>query len=592
MPEKLIPLRGSVPPNQHPRIGPADPHQQIEVTIKLRRKSEAGLPTLKEFIAGKRAAMTRQQLEERYGALPEDAAKVQRWAVSSGLSVWRVDLGRRQMHLAGSVAAMSQAFGIKLAMYRHKRTGTAFRCPTTSAIRIPKSLVPIIAGVFGLNDMPAVIRHSLRPVIRPATSDPQTLFPGSFYPPAVAKLYKFPPNQGDGQRVAILEFGGGYDPSVLSDYFTGTLGLKTAPTVNAILVLGTQMNIPDGATGEVYLDLEVVGGMAPQATIDVYFAPFTGEGYLNAVDQAIHNDDYAAASISYGLDEDLAGTAANPGWTMLSQNIDEAFRDATAVGIPVFVSSGDQGSGSLRGQVGPNEVTLLSPTAHVSYPASSPYAIAVGGTMVYASNGSISQEVVWNELGNLQQGSFYYGGAGGGGVSDRYPVMPSYQSGAGIKIKSANKPAATGRVVPDVAGNAGTSTGYLVSQPPGSQYPIAPVGGTSAAAPMWAALMACVRESLASTFGGNVPVYFFNDFVYASGSSAAFSNVVGGREFSFDPKNGLVAGKFIPIGNNRSTTVNGYSASKGFNACTGWGSPNGAALLKQLQAWLTAQAKT
>jgi kumamolisin len=592
MPEKLIPLKGSVPPNKHPRVGPADPQEQIEVTLKLRRKSEDGLPTLKEFTAGKRVAITRQQLEERYGALPEDAAQVQRWAVSSGLSVWRVDLGRRQLHLSGSIAAVSRAFGVKLAIYRHTGTGTLFRCPTTGAIRIPKSLASIIVGVFGLNDMPALVRHSVRPLTRPTDSDPETLFPGSFYPPAVAKLYNFPPTQGDGQRVAILEFGGGYDPKVLSDYFTGTLGLKTAPTVNAIFVLGAKMDIPGGATGEVYLDLEVVGGMAPQATIDVYFAPFTGEGYLNAIDQAIHNDDYAAVSISYGLDEDLNGTAANPGWTLLNQNIDEAFRDATAVGIPVFVSSGDQGSGSMRGQVGQNEVTVLAPTAHVSYPASSPYAISVGGTMLYAASGAISQEVVWNELGTLQQGKFYYGGAGGGGVSDRYTDIPSYQSGAGISIKSANKSAPTGRVVPDVAGNSGASTGYLVTQPPGSQYPIAPVGGTSAAAPMWAALMACVREALASANGGNVPVFFFNDFAYANGTSAAFSNVVGGREFSFDPQSGLVPGKFIPIGNNRSTKVNGYSASKGFNACTGWGSPNGAALLKQLQTWLAGQSKS
>ena len=70
------------------------------------------------------------------------------------------------------------------------------------------------------------------------------------------------------------------------------------------------MQIDDGATGEVYLDIEVVGSMAPKATIDVYFAPWSGEGYLNAIDQAVHNDDYAAISISYGLDEDLAGNSS------------------------------------------------------------------------------------------------------------------------------------------------------------------------------------------------------------------------------------------------------------------------------------------
>lgn len=620
MAEKLTVLEGSVPLNKHPRIGPADPRQRIEVTIKLRRKSEEGLPTLDEFVAGQRAVgITRQILAERYGASQSDADAVRKWSLRQGLSISSVDLSMRQMHLVGSVQAMSRAFGVKLSLYKHARTGTQFRCPEGD-IRIPQSLAPIIKGVFGLNDMPVVVRHTARARSAPpgrrtavrksvvrkgparksatrnragarkASTDPQQLFPGSFYPNEVAKLYNFPSTQGTGQRVAVLEFGGGFDQNVLADYFTQNIGLKTPPIVNAIFVLGTQMQLDSDATGEVYLDIEVIGGMAPGAGIDVYFAPWTGEGFLNAVDQAIHNDDYAAVSISYGLDEDLAGSSSDPGWPMLNANIDEAFRDATAVGIPVFVSSGDQGSSSLRGALqNGTEITLYANSAHAGYPATSPYATAVGGTMLYAGNGRISSEVVWNELGTLQQGRFYYGGATGGGVSDRYRQIPSYQSGAGIALQSANNPPTRGRCVPDLAGNAGASTGYLVSQPPGSQWPIAAVGGTSAAAPMWAALMACLREALNSTLNGNVPVFFFNDFVYATGTTAAFRDIVGGRAFTFNPKQGLVPGAFTAVGNNRSTLADGYYAQKGYDLCTGWGSPNGSELLKQLQTWLATQ---
>jgi kumamolisin len=588
MSDKLVTLAGSVPPNTHERIGPADPSERIEVTIKLRRKTEEGLPTLDEFLAGKHAkGVTRRILAERYGANQDDADAVQRWAVAQGLSVWRTDLGRRQIHLVGSVDAMSKAFGVKLSTYKHKRTGTHFRCPEDN-IQIPESLFPVIKGVFGLNDMPVVVRHGLRVGRKTAASvDPQQQFPGSFYPNQVAKLYNFPPTQGNGQRVAILEFGGGFDTTVLADYFTNNIGLPTPPTVNSIFVLNTTMNINDGATGEVYLDIEVVGSMAPKATIDVYFAPWTGEGYLNAIDQAIQNDDYAAVSISYGLDEDLKGTAANPGWPMLNQNLDEGFRDATAVGIPVFVSSGDQGSGSVNGQLSNGEeITMYEKAAHVGYPASSPYATAVGGTMLYAENGAITQEIVWNELGALQQNQYYFGGATGGGVSDRYKTVPSYQTSAGINLQSVNSPPAAGRAVPDVAGNAGSTTGYLVSQPPGSSVAIAPVGGTSAAAPMWAALMACIRESLTTTLAGTIPVFFFNDFVYASGNTAAFRDIVGGRDFSYDASGNPVLGAFTTTGNNRSTKVNGYYAQAGYDLCTGWGSPNGVELLNQLQAWL------
>lgn len=199
--------------------------------------------TLEEFVAGKRAqGLTRRTLGERFGASRDDADTVQRWAVAQGLSVSRVDLDRRQMHLIGS-AAMSKAFGVKLSLCKHARTGTHFRCPEDN-IRIPESLVPIIAGVFGLNDMPVVVRNGLRLAKRAAAAvDPQQQFPGSFYPNQGAKLYNFPPAQGARRRGAVLEFGGGFDPAVLSDYFTKSIGLPAAPTVNAFLVLNTDEHL-------------------------------------------------------------------------------------------------------------------------------------------------------------------------------------------------------------------------------------------------------------------------------------------------------------------------------------------------------------
>jgi kumamolisin len=245
--------------------------------------------------------------------------------------------------------------------------------------------------------------------------------------------------------------------------------------------------------------------MAPKSIIDVYFAPWAGDGYLNSIDQAIHNDDYAAISISYGIDEDMQGDSEDPAWPLLNQNVDAAFREAAAIGLPVFVSSGDQRSGSQRGFVGQDEVTALSLSAHIAYPASSTYATAVGGTMLYGQNGAITLEVVWTELGDpregqyqdvsgqLQTGQFYLDGATVGGVSNRYPD-PSYQTGAGINLASANTPSSSGRCVPDVGGNAGSTTGYLVSQPPNSQVAIAP-RASPRRAPMWAALLACVRDA-------------------------------------------------------------------------------------------------
>ena len=233
-------------------------------------------------------------------------------------------------------------------------------------------------------------------------------------------------------------------------------------------------NSKSGATVEVYLDIEVVGAMAPQATIDVYFAPWTGQGYFNAITQAIHNDDYAAVSISYGLDEDLAGSPDNEAWphTLPARTRFSGMRSRSA-----FLCSSRPAT-KAPAVCGANSATRGSdrcfPDAHAGYPASSPYATAVGGTLLYAQNGQISQEIVWNELGSsdgtyltigpTQMASYYFGGATGGGVSDRYAV-PSYQSSAGINLKSANSPSVTGRGVPDVAGNSGETTGYLITAP-------------------------------------------------------------------------------------------------------------------------------
>ena len=201
MTDRPITLKESVPLNKHKLIGAADPQERFEMTIKLRRKTE-GLPTLKEFVAGKRAVgITRQVLAERYGASQDDADAVHQWAVQQGLSVWRVDLGRRQMHLVGCADAMSQAFGVKLAMYKHSRTGVRFRCPKAD-IRIPKTLAPIITGVLGLNDMP-VVRLGLRLTRKVTDVDRKQQFPGSFYSNEVAKLNNFPSTQGSGQRVAV-----------------------------------------------------------------------------------------------------------------------------------------------------------------------------------------------------------------------------------------------------------------------------------------------------------------------------------------------------------------------------------------------------
>jgi kumamolisin len=338
----------------------------------------------------------------------------------------------------------------------------------------------------------------------------------------VAALYDFPANtDGTGQTVAIIELGGGYATADLQKYFSG-LSLSV-PSVTAVPVDGGS-NAPGSgdADGEVELDVEVVGSVAPKATQQVYFAPNTDQGFIDAVSDAIHATPAPiAVSISWGGPEDS--------WVAASRtSLNSAISDAAALGVTVTVAAGDNGStdGATDGK------------QHVDFPASSPYALACGGTTLVGSGTTISSEVVWNETSSSE-------GATGGGVSIEFP-LPSWQTSAGVPDVSGGT--TTGRGVPDVAGNADPVSGYQIVVD--GQQTV--VGGTSAVAPLWAGLIARLAQSTGKKFG------LLQTLIY----------------------NGVTAGKPATGFNDITSGNNGsYSAGPGWDACTGLGSPNGTALL-------------
>ena len=192
---------------------------------------------------------------------------------------------------------------------------------------------------------------------------------------------------------------------------------------------------PNGADGEVELDIEVAGAVAPGATKVVYFAPNTDQGFIDAVTTAVHaTPTPTVVSISWGQSEDS--------WTAQGRTaLDQAMADAAALGVTVTVAAGDNGSTDGQND-GAN---------HTDFPASSPHALACGGTSLRANpaTGVISSETVWNDGAT--------GGATGGGVSDVFP-LPSWQAARGCRPGAGTG----GRGVPDVAGNADPETGYQV----------------------------------------------------------------------------------------------------------------------------------
>ena len=390
----------------------------------------------------------------------------------------------------------------------------------------------VVLAVLGLDTRPQA-----RPHFRARDA---AAAPGRTYPPnQVADIYQFPAGTtGAGQTIAVIELGGGYSDSDLDTYFGG-LGIGV-PSITAASVDGGSNapgSDPNGADVEVALDIDVIGAAAPGAAQVVYFAPNSDSGFVDAISEAAQATPAPIAiSISWGQSEDS--------WTAQGRSaLDSAMADAAALGITVCVASGDNGSGDAVNDGQP----------HVDFPASSPYALACGGTKLLAdpATGVISSEVVWNETAANE-------GAGGGGVSDQY-VLPSWQADAGVPPRAGGSPGspgsrvgAGGRGVPDVAGNADPATGYQIYSGGKAQV----VGGTSAVAPLWAALISRLAEATGQRFG------LVQTLLYAG--VAPGTSMAGFRD--------------ITSGNNGA-----YPAGPGWDACSGLGSPDGTALLSRLQ---------
>jgi len=516
----VLTLRDTGPPRflrgarARPRSG--DPHRREGVPAgadrpDARRGGRRGPPTRPHA----RHYLTPAELEATTGADPNDVAQIEAFARAHGLDVVDTSMLRRTVVLAGTIAAMSAAFGVTLQQYAHA-SGT-YR-GRTGAIHVPSGLAPIVQAVLGLDDRPQAQPHFR---IRPA---PPTLGPeavgGTFTPLDLAQLYSFPAGtDGSGQTIALIELGGGYHPTELTTYFT-QLGL-TPPKVTSVSVdhgRNHPSGSPNGADGEVLLDIEVAGAMARAAHMVVYFAPNTDRGFLDAITSAIHDHRHAPSviSISWGAPESA--------WTAQAmQAFDQAFQDAAALGVTICCASGDNGSGD-----GVNDGK-----SHVDFPAASPHVLGCGGTRVEASATTISHEVVWNDGPQ--------GGATGGGVSATF-ALPDWQHNAKVPPSAQ----AGGRGVPDVAGDADPATGYRILVD-GQQVVF---GGTSAVAPLWAALIARLNQRLGT------PVGFLNSLLY-------------GRL--------LGSCRDITSGNNGA-----YQARVGWDACTGLGSPNGTRLLQAL----------
>lgn len=489
--------------------GPLALDQVIGVTLILRRKEGAPPAT------GTDAPLSHEEFLEQHSIDLDDMDAVRAFANENQLSLAEIRPAARSVVIAGPLGKLARLFHAEL---QASRTGDDVYRTREGSLKLPRRLQGRVIAVLGFDERPAATTY--RTFQKRAT---ESL---SYSPKEVAQLYNFPTNTGKGQTVALIELGGGYRENDLATYWK-QIGVRDVE-VSSIPVEGVgnaPTGNPDSEDGEVVLDIEVVGGVAPGAKIAVYFAPNTDAGFLAAINTAIHDTvrKPSVISISWG--------AAEKQWMPQAMNaFNAAFNDAALLGITVCVAAGDNGSSD----------GISDKKNHVDFPASSPWVIACGGTRLVARNGVIQSEGVWNN----GSGS----GATGGGVSAYFP-KPSYQ--ASVKVsKPTSGDNAAGRGVPDVSGVADPATGYRVLV----DGETAVVGGTSAVAPLWAGLIALCNEELGRNLG------WFNPTLYGT---VAQHKVL--RDVT-EGKNGA------------------FHAGGGWDSCTGLGTPNGLALLDLLKA--------
>ena len=493
-------------------VGDVDPNERIDITVRLH--PQAPNPD------GFDGTIDRAGVEARYASRPEDAARVAAFAQAHGLDVVSTDLVGHGVVLSGTAQSLGDAFGVKLHEYASPEGEYRGR---EGDIAVPSSIGDAVAGVFGLDDRDQGTTNMVP--LRTPTSHALT-------PLDVAKAYDFPTGDGAGEHIAVISLGGHYDDAVQSAYLRSLDVAHKAFNVTKVDGGADEPSDP-GPTGENMLDAEIIGALVPAADKTMYIAPNSDRGFLDALSKAMHDPKHqnGTISISWGSPEERYTP-------QFFKAMNEELREAKAMGINVFAAAGDNGATD----------GLQDARLHTDFPASSDGAIAVGGTKLTLRNGTIAKEVVWNELPDE--------GATGGGVSDRVP-LPTMQTGSHVP----QSPGGTsGRGVPDIAADADPLTGYTIMLPRGESIVEGTVGGTSAGAPLYAALAARLGQDAGDA------VKNLQQTLYDAPASAFHD---------------------VTQGNN-----GGYAAGPGWDAASGRGSVDGAKLLAYLQSQHTSGTHT
>jgi kumamolisin len=526
---QTVPLAGSyrADPQGARYVGEVDPDERIVVTVYLKRRTpDRYQPGSAGDLARLSHPITRRALSvERRRTHARAANRIRKLAARFGVTLCGFDLSQRIVVLEATAWQMTGILGATLRIYDdgHCR----FRARVGSLV-VPKEIAPWTRAILGFDQRPIV-----RPVprLRPQVG----AAPGAgMWPTEVAALYGIPLDHDVSKIcVGIIALGGGYlatdlakalaamgrePPNIIDQSVaTPTTAGGSVSAGGSAPASGNHFGGGSVADEEIALDLQILASLLPKARIVVYFAGNTIQSLVGAINQAIFDDVNRpqVLSVSWG--------SAEMFWSPSARDAMQAvLADAHRLKVTVLFAAGDElATGGLD-----------DGKAHVWFPSSSPYALGCGGTSLHANQTAITSEVVWNGGAN--------GGASGGGVSSFFPT-PGWQMGKKATHRGGVSIALTKRGVPDVAADADPATGYHV-RIDGTDTVI---GGTSAVAPLWAGLIARINQTAGS------PAGYLNPMLYSK--PQALRDIISGSNGDFE-------------------------AAKGWDACTGLGTPNGAAL--------------
>jgi subtilase family serine protease len=583
-------------------------HRQLRLTIALRPHDASGLTAFATAVSTPRSPqygryLTVAQFAQRFGASSSQLAAVSSAMRAGGLRVGAPTANHLTIPVTGTVAQVQRAFSVTEAQVRLPGGRVAFG--NDKAPRVQASIAADIQGVIGLDNVarpqPQGLTHPTAHAVRraravphigtgpqpcsEAISDAQGTNPGGgpgYTADEIAGAYGlssyYPGDEGAGQSVALVEFG----PYQTSDVtvFQGCYG--ATGTVSNVNVDGGPAAYQPGTDddGEVTLDIDQIIGLAPKANVLVYQAPNTTSATQADILTAIASANVAKEiSSSWGTCE-----ALTPPAVISSENT--SLQEMAAQGQSFSISSGD--SGSLMCYQATHGTAREMDNLSVIDPGAQPFATGVGGTYMGAANGTLPDngsypgEQIWND-GIKTNGD---ASASGGGVSDQWP-MPAYQASAagGLDVIQSNSSRSCSsqfcRQVPDVSADADPNSGYVVYSNGGAGGGWNITGGTSAAAPLWAAFTALANASPACR---GLTVGFENPALYGLAGSAYAANFHDITQVSPFAPTGATGNDPAAGLANPSNPNSLYPVQAGYDMGTGLGSPVGGTLGNSLCA--------